>query len=153
MWQTHPCGTLCWLNEKVAIIFKCHLTRDWKMCAHTHSHIHRASLITGLTVCAWSLNSVAPKRENPSNLALLGALRLQQGKEVEGTGSESHFERRSLHHNLTVTMLCLHGSPFCRLSFAKILECVSVLVEGERFLHFKQLADAFIQSNLRCMKR
>lgn len=82
------------------------------MCAYTHTHIHRASLITGFAVCAWSLNSMAPKRENPSNLALLNVLRLQQGKEVEGTGSESHSERQSLHHNLTVTMLCLHGSLF-----------------------------------------
>lgn len=105
--------------KKAAIIFKLHLTRDWKMRTYTHSHIHRASLITGLTVCAWSLNSMAPKRENPSNLALLWALRLQQRKEVEGTESESHFERRSLHHNLTVTMLCLHGSLFCRLKICK----------------------------------
>lgn len=95
------------------------------MYTQTHSRMHRASLITGLTVYVWSLNSVAPKRENPSNLALLWALRLQQGKEVEGTGSESHFERRSPHHNLTVTMLCLHGSLFCFLSLANIFESVS----------------------------
>lgn len=63
------------------------------MYSYTHSHMHRVGLITGLTVCAWSLNSMAPNRENPSNLALLSALMLQQGKETEGTRSESHFER------------------------------------------------------------
>lgn len=53
---------------------------------------HRARLIT---VCAWSPNSMAPSGENPSNLALLGPLKLQQEKEAESTSSESHFERRS----------------------------------------------------------
>lgn len=96
------------------------------MCAYTHSHIHRASLITGLKVWPWSLNSMAPKRENPSNLALLWALRLQKGKEVEGTGSESHSERQSLHHNLTVTMLCYQCSLSWRLSFTKTCKYVSV---------------------------
>lgn len=93
------------------------------MGSYTHSHIRRVSLMTGFTVYTWSLNSMAPNTENPSNLAL-SALRLQQGKEVEGTSSESHFERQSLHHNLTATMLCLHGCLFCRLRFFKIYESV-----------------------------
>lgn len=52
---------------------------------------------------------MAPTRENPSNLALLGALRLQRGSEAEGTCSESHFERRSLQRYLTDTALCLRA--------------------------------------------
>ena len=90
------------------------------MYSYTHSHIYRASLITGLTVCSWSLNNMAPNRENPSNLALLSPLKLQQRKEVEGTSSESHFERRSIYHNPTVTILCLHGRLFCRLEYAMV---------------------------------
>lgn len=85
---------------------------------HAYAHSHKETLITSL-LRVWSLNSMAPKRENPSNQALFRALRLHQRTEVEGTDSESHFVRRSLHHNLTVTMLCLHGSLFCRLSICQ----------------------------------
>lgn len=61
------------------------------MFSHTHPQIR--SVITGLTACVRLGNSVAPLREDPGNQALYRALRLQQGTEVEGTGSESHFER------------------------------------------------------------
>lgn len=98
------------------------------MCGHTHLHIQRASLITGLTACAWSLNSMAPKRENPSNLALPSALRLHQGRRwraqaVRVTLKGDHFTTVWL----TVTILCLHRSLFFRLPFAKLCEYTSVL--------------------------
>lgn len=88
------------------------------MCAYIHSHIH--SLITSLTVCTWSLNSMAPKGENPGYQAPFRGFKVttEERMESEGTCSESHFERRSLHHNLTVTMLCLRGSLFSRLGYA-----------------------------------
>lgn len=92
---------------------------------HAYTHSRKETLITSFALRMWSLNSMAPKRENPSNQALFRALRLQQRTEVEGTDSESHFVRRSLHHNLTVTMLCLHGSLLCRLSICQdIWVCV-----------------------------
>lgn len=81
--------------------------------------MYRANLITALTVCMWSLKCTAPQTENPSNLALLLGLRLQQREKVEGTGSESDFERQWLHHNLTLTRLCLHDCLFCAISSAK----------------------------------
>lgn len=46
------------------------------------------------------------------------------GREVEGRSSESDFERQSLHHNLTVTMLCLHDCLHYRLGFAGEYEFV-----------------------------
>lgn len=82
---------------------------------------HRARLIT---VCARSLNSMAPSGENPGNLALLGPLKLQQEKEVEGTSSESHFERRSppqpdSHNALLASLPVSLGSdlPRCMILF------------------------------------
>lgn len=84
------------LKLKAPITFASRFSEGSEMCASTDSH--RAILITGLT---WSLNSMAPKRENPSNLAPFSALRLQQGKGMKGTGRESHFERRPFRHRQT----------------------------------------------------